>query len=194
MRFDRSTKILPVGITPRRLSAARRAVQRDKYSWALFPEFVKHQTPEERIQEIDKGLILAEIERRQEQANKWRENRRRLARMPEPLRSGVLRYWNAHGWMPGAPGYLGGLLHEAETGRFDPPAKFAEIERCRLLGRLTREVTQSTPLPQSPLDGNKERTFLSLHVAGQIARAIAPHLFPPDKETEEDVFAICRRP
>jgi hypothetical protein len=52
MRFTRYPKGEPYQITPRKLAAARRAVQKDKDRYPLFPELVKHQTAEERLASI----------------------------------------------------------------------------------------------------------------------------------------------
>lgn len=177
MRFHRQRRFEIKGPTPRRLSAARRAVERDRDSWALFPEKVRHQSAEERVAATDAGLIVRERENRAETARAWRFQRARLARLPEPLRGGVLAYWNRHGWLPGDPTYLGGLLHEVEQGRFDPVLKSAEIERCRLLGIVSREVMEHVRIPDWPLDRHKDWSELRMAVAGEIARARAPHLF-----------------
>jgi hypothetical protein len=48
MRFTRYPKGEPYQITPRKLAAARRGVQKEKDRYSLFPELRKHQTAEER--------------------------------------------------------------------------------------------------------------------------------------------------
>jgi hypothetical protein len=52
MRFTRYPKGEVYQITPRKLAAARRAVQREKDRYSLFPELLKHQTAEDRLTSI----------------------------------------------------------------------------------------------------------------------------------------------
>jgi hypothetical protein len=52
MRFTRYPKGEAYQITPRKLAAARRAVQREKDLYPLFPELLKHQTAEDRLTSI----------------------------------------------------------------------------------------------------------------------------------------------
>ena len=49
MRFTRYPKGEAYQITPRKLAAAQRAVQREKDRYPLFPELLKHQTAEDRL-------------------------------------------------------------------------------------------------------------------------------------------------
>src|ERR1700757_3879231 len=52
MRFTRYPRWEPYEVTPRKLAAARRAVQREKDRYPLFAELLKHQTPEDRLASI----------------------------------------------------------------------------------------------------------------------------------------------
>src|SRR5260221_810834 len=52
MRFTRYPKGEAYQITSRKLAAARRAVQREKDRYPLFPQLVKHQTAENRLASI----------------------------------------------------------------------------------------------------------------------------------------------
>ena len=52
MRFTRYPKGEAYQITSRKLAAARRAVQKDKDRYPLFPELLKHQTAEDRLASI----------------------------------------------------------------------------------------------------------------------------------------------
>lgn len=193
MRFDRVHRHqFESGLqNNRRLAAARKAVQRDKDSWILFPEYVKHHTAEERVAAIDMGRVQWQIDDRNERAAKWRAVRRRLACFAEPLRTQLLRYWNSRSMVPGHPTYLAGMLYDAEIGRFDPEKAQRELDRCRLLGELTREVNHSLPLPLLPGTPNRELIFIQLHVARQVAQARMPHLFLPlECDEDADVFRI----
>jgi hypothetical protein len=199
MKFDRmkrSKEIGTFGATNRRLAHARKAIARDKESWALFPEFVKFQTPEERIEAIDTGKLEAEIEHRREQAAAWRNARRCLAAIPDPLRTRLLQYWNS-GPYPGNPTFLMGLLDAALVGRWNPEARAAELERCRMLGELTQEVSRSIAVPAWPWTKfqNRDQFFVKLHVAREIAQARKPSIFPPlESDPDADVFATCTQP
>jgi hypothetical protein len=48
----------------------------------------------------------------------WISARARLNRLPEPMRSAFLLFWNRHRWFPANPGYLNTVLHMVETGRY----------------------------------------------------------------------------
>lgn len=52
MRFIRYPKGETYQVTPRKLAAARRAVQAQKDRYPLFPEFVTHKSAEERLDAI----------------------------------------------------------------------------------------------------------------------------------------------
>lgn len=52
IQFKRYPRGEPDEVTPRKLAAARRAMQREKDRYPLFPELLTHQTAEERLEAI----------------------------------------------------------------------------------------------------------------------------------------------
>jgi len=112
MRFTRYPKGEPYEITPRKLAAARRAVQREKDRYPLFPELVKHQTAEDRLASIA-------VER----GTWWREMRERQA--------AIKRYWEICG-CPGDPVYLLTIIHEHKARKVCYWHLMAELRRLRL--------------------------------------------------------------
>lgn len=75
MRFTRYPKGEPYQITPRKLAAARRAVQREKDLYPLFPELVRHQAAEDRLASIAVERETSWQEMRERQAKLWRNAR-----------------------------------------------------------------------------------------------------------------------
>jgi hypothetical protein len=138
LRWRRQERFVPNPITPRRLAAARRAVNLDKDKNALTPELVKYGTPEERLEALAEGLVCMEREWRQRRANAWRECRKRLAALPPLTRRGVVCLWNK-GIYPLEPSYLACCIREAEQGQ-SPWAKLTRLRRLELIGagRLPR--------------------------------------------------------
>lgn len=185
------------GATPRRLAAARKAIQAQLDKVPLFPELVTIQDPEERIAIIDSGRIDNMAERRRDIARNWWRARRILRGLFPAQRESLLRWWNECGHANGTGGPVGLIVAADQLlmGKFDPDGKLREIERCRVLGRVAEEVAASVPVPLLPGEPAKERFFVKLHVARQISQGRRPELFPP-LEGEGDVlndFRIDRR-
>jgi hypothetical protein len=86
MRFTRYPKGEAYQITSRKLAAARRAVQKHKDRYPLFPELVKHQTAEERLASIANDQETWWQLMRDRHANVWRKARQNLNRLPPGLR------------------------------------------------------------------------------------------------------------
>jgi len=105
MRFTRYPKAEPYEITPRKLAAARRAVQRQKDRFPLFPELITHQTAEERLDAIAYGRAEWWQSMRDHQAKQWRRARKSLRDLPRGPRAAITRYWQICGY-PGDPVYL----------------------------------------------------------------------------------------
>ena len=137
MRFFRYPRPLQREITSRRLSAARRAIQRDRDSWALFPEYVKHHTAEERIAAVDEDVSAAFQLRRHQRAEAWRRARAALRQMPEQQRRDAMEFWQ-RGIYPASPEYLLALIRSITTGRFKLAEYDREIESARRIGRQNR--------------------------------------------------------
>jgi hypothetical protein len=72
MRFARYPRWEPYEVTPRKLAAARRAVQREKDRYPLFPELLTHQTAEKRLEAIATSRDEWWQDMRDHQAKQWR--------------------------------------------------------------------------------------------------------------------------
>jgi hypothetical protein len=116
MRFTRYPKGEVYQITPRKLAAARRAVQREKDRYPLFPELIKYQTAEDRLASIA-------VER-----ETWWQEMRDL--LPGP-RAAIKRYWKICG-CPADPVYLLTIIHEHRDGKVCYWHVMAELRRLRL--------------------------------------------------------------
>lgn len=106
MKFDRYLRAERRPITGRRLAAARRALQRQADSVALFPELQPTETPEERCRRFD-DTSLATVQRwRDTRAADWRRARRTLRALPTEIQARVHQRWTRNRFMPGDPVYL----------------------------------------------------------------------------------------
>jgi len=144
MRFNRYPRTTMAEATPRRLAAARRAVNAEKDKYALFPEFVRHKTAEERVAAIQRHTVVFWDERRNDRAHSWRTARRQLRELPDLTRRGVLAWWQ-RGGVPGCPEYLLGAIREAKRG-VSYWGRLAELKRLALIGagRLPRPASWKT--------------------------------------------------
>jgi hypothetical protein len=79
-------------ITPGKLVAARRAVQRQKDRFPLFPELITHQTAEERLDAIAYGRAEWWQNMRDHQAKQWRRARKSLRDLPRGPSAAITRY------------------------------------------------------------------------------------------------------
>ena len=97
MRFTRYPKDEPYQATPRKLAAARRAVQREKDRYPLFPELLKHQNAEERLASIAVERENWWQEMRDRHAKLWKNGRQALREAPAGSRAAIKRYWKICG-------------------------------------------------------------------------------------------------
>jgi hypothetical protein len=131
MRITRYPKGEPYQITPRKLAAARRGVQKDKDRYPLFPELLKHQTAEERLASIANEQETWWQLMRDRQANVWRKARQALRDLPTGPRAAIKRYWEICG-CPGDPVYLLTIIDEHMTRKVCYWHVMAELRRLRL--------------------------------------------------------------
>ena len=143
MRFTRYPKDEPYQITSRKLSAARRAVQKEKDRYPLFPELLKHQTAEERLASIAEERESWGHERRNRHARLWRKARRALRELPPGPRAAIKRYWKICG-CPGDPVYLLTIIHEHKARKVCYWHVMAELRRLRMI-RMPRAGTSRSP-------------------------------------------------
>jgi hypothetical protein len=131
MRFTSYPKGEAYQITSRKLAAARRAVQREKDRYPLFPELLKHQTAEDRLASIAVERERWWHEMRDRQANGWRKARQNLNRLPSGPRAAMKRYWETYG-CPGDPVYLLTMIHNHKVRKVCYWHVMAELRRLRL--------------------------------------------------------------
>jgi hypothetical protein len=82
MRFTRYPRWEPYEVTPRKLAAARRAVQKQRDRYPLFPELLKQRTAEERLASIADEREIWWREMRDRHAKLWRKARKALRDLP----------------------------------------------------------------------------------------------------------------
>jgi hypothetical protein len=118
MRFKRLERT-PFFVTDRKRAAAARMQQKQRDAVPLLAALVAEQQPS-----ID-AVMTTRIQRwgeiqqnwRNTRAGSWRKARAALDALPAEIRAAMLRYWNAHSWLPGDPSYLSDAIHGLRTGR-----------------------------------------------------------------------------
>jgi hypothetical protein len=106
MKFSPHLKATRREITPRRLAAARRALQRQADAVALFPELQPTQTPQERCEQFDAETVAMVQRWRDHEAASWRRARRMFRALPSQQRAQVeTRFWGNR-FMPKTAVYL----------------------------------------------------------------------------------------
>lgn len=98
-------------MTPRRLAAARRALQKEREKVPLFADQLVTDSPEERISKKDGAVIDGIRKRRELQARLWRQVRGKYYALSASERAVVKAYWDSS-QMPGCPAYLSYVLRE----------------------------------------------------------------------------------
>src|SRR5215469_16792509 len=131
MRLTRYPKGEPYKITPRKLAAARRAVQKEKDRYPLFPELLKYQTPEERLASIADERETWWHEMHDRHAKLWKKARQALRELPAGPRAAIKRYWKICG-CPGDPVYLLTIIHEHWARKVSYWHVMAELRRLRI--------------------------------------------------------------
>ncbi len=118
MKFRRQFRRVLRPLTGRRLSAARRALQREADKVALFPELQPTETPEQRIARLDANAEAHFQRMRDHTAATWRRARRAFRTLTPEQRDQVLARWNAPTWHPPHEAhYLADLIHTATHTR-----------------------------------------------------------------------------
>ena len=87
--------LTPRGITPRRLSAAKRALQRQRERLPLFADQVAAEqgTPEERIEYFDQKQLERDQGHRDLAARHWRWGRHQLSQLSAEIRLEIIERW-----------------------------------------------------------------------------------------------------
>jgi len=119
MRFSRFPRHTVRENTPRRVAAAKRAVQTERDKFSLFPELCTHKNAEERLIAIEVNGAQWWQEFRDLRAKNWHSARANLRAIRPSLAEGIKRYWQTCRW-PGDPTYLLGLIHDCTIKRKCP--------------------------------------------------------------------------
>jgi hypothetical protein len=107
VRHEKLLKLSARPLTPRRLRAAERALQRERGDRPLLARQIAEEqpTPEERIRAIDAQQEAWWQTIRDHAAQTWRKARRLLFSLPEEERQSLLAQWQS-GPLPGRSEYL----------------------------------------------------------------------------------------
>lgn len=130
-------------VTPRRLQAANRHLAKERERYALFADQLVQPTAADRVANYDAGFLSWYSDRRKDRAKNWLRARASLARLPDEQRRAVISCWRRCTY-PLDPEYLLSLIHNIETGKFDPVAHEADLERLRKLGAAARQRQEVT--------------------------------------------------
>ena len=109
MQFERYIKATRRPVTGRRIAAARRALQRQADSVALFPELAPSETAEKRVDRFDFESVAMVQQMRDHQAQTWRRARRQLRALTLEQRAEVMRQWS-NKFLPKTAVYLADII------------------------------------------------------------------------------------
>ena len=115
----------------RRLNNAKKAVEREKEKYGLFPELATFQTGEERLAHIDAETQRHFQKLRKSEAENWIEARKILREMNFAQRLATLLYWNKYTSCPASAVYLLELVKNVRDGKIDLDEKIAELRKLR---------------------------------------------------------------
>lgn len=123
-------------ITPRRLSAAKRFLSKERDRYALFAGEVaaEQPSPEERINRHDDAFEDGHQRARDKRSQDWREARKCLAELSPDFREMTLTIWNRKRY-PADPVFLLSLIRRVCSGEVDPAKELQELERLKELSR-----------------------------------------------------------
>jgi hypothetical protein len=112
------------GISPQRLAAARRWLDREAASLPLFMDQVRtsQPTPEERVQAADESFAAWRRQFRTLTARQWREARRILHELPPGERAALIAAWNASPYPKDSAYCLEFIRQQARTEESHPTA------------------------------------------------------------------------
>lgn len=95
------------GVTPRRIAAARRSLDRQAEKLPLFADMIREAqpTPDERIKSMDDGFQWIAGEWPDLRAVHWRKGRKMFMSLPDPMRTDLREKWSRCQW-PGDGTYF----------------------------------------------------------------------------------------
>ena len=124
------------GATPRRLSAAERALSKERDRYALFADQLVQPTPEERITKFDTELLEQDQGHRDLAAGHWWFGRKLGKAYPD-----VLAAWNKSGIPPDAHYFADFMRNEVrERLRKEIEVGFTGEVVCRLMRKFRRTI------------------------------------------------------
>lgn len=123
-------------VTPRRISAAKRALIRQAEKLPLFADIIRETqpSPEERIKAMDDGFQWIVGEWRELRAAHWRKGRKMFMSLPDPVRVDLREKWGRIQW-PGDGTYFCEFVRCYLRHGFiylDRPPAAIEFDRQRL--------------------------------------------------------------
>lgn len=129
------------GITPRRITAARRSLDRQAEKLPLFASMIRETqpTPEERIKSMDDGFQWIVGEWRDLRAEHWRKGRKMFMSLPDLVRTDLREKWGRSQW-PGDGTYFCEFVRCYQRHGFvylDKPPAAIEFDRQRLSRTIT---------------------------------------------------------
>jgi len=132
-----------------RIAAAKKAVEKERDSVALFPELMRDKTVEARLERIEDENEKYWQRLRNFEAQQWREGRAMLRRLNALTRTGVLRYWD-QAQMPHTACYFAGLVRDVAEKHKSGWQKLRELRQLWLVGqgRLPKETVFKKIVPK----------------------------------------------
>lgn len=146
MKFKRMPKGRVIGINNRRLAAARRYLQREKDKFPLLPEFQPTETPEERIERLDKNFLRWCKGSRNKTALSWKKIRKIIRNRTD--KNEIISFWN-RGIYPFTTEYLSDLVNNIEKEPNFIKHREVEIEQARRTGELMREILSAEKIDET---------------------------------------------
>lgn len=134
LRFKRYIRHQVREITPRRMAAAQRSIDKDKEQYALFPDLIRFNTPLERIKSMNKIAHDALQTRRNHRAANWIKARKIIRSLPTLQRDGALKYWNHGTQCPADPSTLLDFLRRVQSGRESGWSNLRRLRQLQLVG------------------------------------------------------------
>jgi len=106
MRFDKLNRTQAnTEITPRRVTAARQRIAKEKAGWGMFADQMTFETVEDRLDRINNNRVVWLRSFRQHRADNWKQVRRLLRTVPPDKRRQIIAEWNETPY-PGSPEYV----------------------------------------------------------------------------------------
>lgn len=116
-RIDFDKKRYPAKtLTPKewskqRIAAAKRALKKEKERAGLFPELMRFNSAEERMEQADSNFLERVVFYRKKIAEDLKQCKKEFRALPEEIKKSIVKYWKDT-YMPKEPFRLLGLINE----------------------------------------------------------------------------------